>query len=106
MRTELIEPRRELANILGDHSQQYLNGMTPDCSLPGDSEARELILHAASRDARVRVIDLYSALCNTSTCRFTSGDLVLFIDNNHLSLRGAQIALSGLQLPEMTSSEN
>ena len=106
MRTELIEPRRELANILGDDSQQYLNGMAPDCSLPGDSEARELILNAASRDSRVRVVDLYSALCNASTCRFTSGDQVLFIDNNHLSLRGAQIALSGLQLPEMASSDN
>jgi hypothetical protein len=47
----------------------------------------------------VQVIDLEEKLCSAAGCRFALGNQTLFADFHHLSLLGAQIALSGLKLP-------
>ena len=106
MRTDVIEPRRALARLLGDDSFSSFSGAAPDCSSPGDSEARQLISDAAEWHSEVRLVDLHSTLCSAYLCRFTSGDQIFFIDNNHLSLLGARIGLSGLELPDMASFNN
>lgn len=106
MRTELIEPRRALAGLLGDDPLPFHSGAAPDCNSPGDSDARALIAGEADQHPTVRLIDLHGALCDTSSCRFRSGDQTLFVDSNHLSFRGAEIALSGLRLPDTPDLKN
>jgi peptidoglycan/LPS O-acetylase OafA/YrhL len=100
MRTELIEPRRLLAQALGDDAAPFHDGTAQECAFPGDAAARSLIQAAAASDSRARVVDLHWPFCSASSCRFEGDGETFFIDNNHLSLRGAEIALAGLHLPE------
>jgi peptidoglycan/LPS O-acetylase OafA/YrhL len=101
MRTEVIEPRRALAGMLGDDPNSYIGGKAPECNSVEDLDARKLIFDGAARHPKVRLVDLHNALCSLSACEFALRDEILFMDNNHLSLRGAQVALQGLDFSGM-----
>jgi hypothetical protein len=62
---------------------------------------RTAISDVAAQHPNVHLIDLRSAFCSGDWCRFADGDNGLYIDPDHLSPLGAQIALSSLHLPSL-----
>ena len=99
MRSRFIRPRRLLARVMGTSSQLYTSDFSPDASSPADLEGRALVEKVASTHPKVRVLDLRKALCSAAGCEFATGNETLYIDNNHLSVLGAQIALADLRFP-------
>jgi peptidoglycan/LPS O-acetylase OafA/YrhL len=54
------------------------------CSWPAPEPSPEL--EAAEAVPGVEVLDLYSDVCGTGTCRPVSGDMVVYRDSNHMTL--------------------
>ena len=67
---------------------------------PAQQYARRFISQLASEFPNVHVIDLRNGLCSGNECRFAEKDLSLYWDHEHLTDLGAQIALSGFQIPQ------
>jgi peptidoglycan/LPS O-acetylase OafA/YrhL len=94
----LIAPRRALAGVVTHSAVLYPDGVAPDPATEADEQSRSVIAKVAADRPEVHLIDLRAPLCGTSGCRFAMGDQALYVDWNHLSPLGAQIALAGLRL--------
>jgi hypothetical protein len=99
MRTRFIGPRRILATQLGNSSQGYTSDLAPDANDPNDLKARIIVGTIAAAHPTTHLLDLRRPLCSSQGCRFAEGDQVLYVDDAHLSLLGAQVALAELRLP-------
>jgi len=99
MLAEVIRPRYALAGILTRHPMRYPAGVAPSATAPEFQEAGALVSRIAAAHPKVHLVDLPGALCSVDGCRFSEGDEMLFMDSNHLTPFGAQIALAGLHLP-------
>jgi peptidoglycan/LPS O-acetylase OafA/YrhL len=99
MLTRLIAPRRALARLLAPSTISWPDGVAPPTGSLEEAEARRLVALVGRAHPEVQVIDLEEKLCSAAGCRFALGNQTLFADFHHLSLLGAQIALSGLKLP-------
>jgi SGNH domain (fused to AT3 domains) len=99
MRTRFIQRRQVLASLLTGAPPLYPDGIAPEADIPDHREAWKTIHLAALAHPATREIDSPSKLCISGGCRFATGDEVLYIDNNHLSLVGAESTLAELRLP-------
>ena len=77
---------------------QYPDGVAPAPATEADEQSRSVIAKVAADRPEVHLIDLRAPLCGASGCRFAMGDQALYVDWDHLSPLGAQIALAGLRL--------
>jgi peptidoglycan/LPS O-acetylase OafA/YrhL len=93
--TEDMRLRREIARWMASPILRYSAGIAPDLD---SRESRGLVSRVAAAHPKVRLIDLRSSLCTSSSCEFAQGKQTLYIDTDHLSPLGAQIALAGLHL--------
>jgi peptidoglycan/LPS O-acetylase OafA/YrhL len=99
MYTRLFPVRRSLARLLGSRTLQYVDDGAQEIEPTITDQTRTVIAAVAAAHSNVRLIDLSSALCSPESCKFAEGDQTLYIDNNHLSPLGAQVALGALKLP-------
>lgn len=95
MFARMIEPRLALARVVTAPSQQDRGDFAPQSIDPSNDEARLLLTTMAAEYPDVHLIDLQRALCGDAGCRFAEGDSPLYLDSEHLTNLGAQIALSG-----------
>ncbi|MFZ3217917.1 MAG: acyltransferase family protein [Candidatus Acidiferrales bacterium] len=103
VRGSFIKPRMLLAKILaptvslGDYSEPRKN-VDPTY----DNEASAIIDSVASTDQAV-TYDLKKSLCDESKCYFYDGKSLLYEDDQHLSLTGAERGLAGLEVTRPVS---
>jgi peptidoglycan/LPS O-acetylase OafA/YrhL len=97
----LIPPRRILSNLAFGSQRPETQGLAPNPDSPITVMTRTAISDVAAQHPNVHLIDLRSAFCSGDWCRFADGDNGLYIDPDHLSPLGAQIALSSLHLPSL-----
>ena len=90
-----ILARRLVAILLTSPARLYLDGRAPELDPESAKLSDEMVGEVAAAHPDVHLIDLHSALCDQDSCRFAAGDRLLYLDENHLSGAGAQIALSG-----------
>ena len=93
--TEDMRLRHEIARLMASPIVRYSTGIAPDLD---SRESRGLVSRVAAAHPKARLIDLRSSLCASSSCEFARGNKTLYIDTDHLSPLGAQIALAGLHL--------
>jgi hypothetical protein len=67
-------------------------------SLYSDGKESAIIDDVAARYPGVRIYDLKRALCDNGDCSFIRRGSLLYIDANHLSQAGAEMALGHLDL--------
>ena len=66
---------------------------------PAQQYSRRFISNLAFEYPSIHLIDLRNGLCSGIECRFAERDRSLYWDHEHLTDLGAQIALSGIQIP-------
>jgi hypothetical protein len=90
--------RRALARALSSPTVRYEDGVAPELTPPAVSVARQVLENVAAAHPGTIVVDMHSTFCSSQGCRFLEGDRTLyFIDENHLSHAGAQVALNGFE---------
>ena len=99
MRGRLIKPRHALAMVIAAKAARESGDYTKKPSSPANDDARAIIARLSAKYPNVHLIDLQTALCRDGFCRFANGNQTLYSDNAHLTELGAEIALSGWQLP-------
>ena len=77
----------------------YPSGIAPRLPSSEYQEFSEIVRRTVDEHPKVRLVDLRDGLCTLAGCRFSQGDQTLFMDRNHLSPLGAQIALAGFRFP-------
>ena len=100
MRTRLIAPRRLLEHLVENPSQRYADDLFQPVDPVADRRARIMVAQVAAAHPQAHLIDLRGALCTQAGCRFADGNNVYYFDDSHLSLLGAQVALSGFNISQ------
>ena len=116
MITRLVRARLDLARLVAPSTPLYADGLAPSRITPGVEAARAAIKEAAADRAGtglpevhtspVYLVDSRGKLCDGLSCRFAEGDETLYVDDQHLSTLGADLVLSGLQLPPVGGRES
>ncbi len=91
-----IRIRRDLGTFLsslGGVNTKDTSGRAPAYD---DTREASILNDIAARYPEVRVYDLKTKLCGSSDCSFLSHGSLLYVDSNHLSRAGAEVALTDL----------
>ena len=94
--TQQMWIRYQVARWTGSPILRYPQGIAPEMD---SQEGVTLVSAVAAAHPKTRVFDMHRAFCTSSGCRFANGSQALYIDDQHLSPLGAQIALAGFHLP-------
>lgn len=92
-----IAARRHLANFLSSLGGVKIQGDSGRASPYDDTQEASILDHIAARYPDVRVYDLKTNLCGRHDCSFLSQGSLLYVDGNHLSRIGAEMALADLK---------
>lgn len=94
----LIWTRHVLAKALSSPTFRYQDGIAPELTPPAVQAARQVLESVTAAHPGTVLIDMHSALCSARGCRFAGEDQTLyFVDMDHLSEPGAQMALNGFE---------
>lgn len=92
--------RRVLANLPSSPELQYVGGVAPELDSEEAAAARMMVSRVAAAHPNTRLIESWKPFCGPAGCRFAQDGQPLFLDRDHLSTLGAQIALGDLRLPD------
>ncbi|MCU1321264.1 MAG: acyltransferase 3 family protein [Acidobacteriaceae bacterium] len=92
-----IPLRSHLQRILAVDAAQLGSESEQSAISPEDRHAIEIITKIAGSNG-AHVLDLTHELCNGQSCRYTSNEASLYVDQQHLSSNGARMALQNAKL--------
>jgi peptidoglycan/LPS O-acetylase OafA/YrhL len=93
-----IPLRRNLGQLFAPELKVDRTYASEGTSLYSDGKESAIIDDVAARHPGVRVYDLKRALCDNGDCSFIRRGSLLYVDANHLSQAGAEMALGRLDL--------
>ena len=105
VRTERIPARRALARWLSISDAADM-GSAPQATDPHIALANTLLDKAAAESSGVPRVDFNAALCDGhGECTYRNGDILFYIDSNHLSAAGALYAAGNLRFSQPTATD-
>lgn len=103
VRTRRIPARRALAAWFGIRDAVDSGSALPAAD-PHIALANSLLEGAVGASPGATLVEFNSTLCEgDGGCAYRSGDVMLYIDSNHLSAAGAVYAVRGIRLPVATA---
>ncbi len=95
MRSSQIAGRRWLLRVLQHDRSEVDSGIDQADDSEVLERARELVRQTAAERPGVVYWDMRPQLCEAGMCRYAWGETPLYIDENHVGLRGGEMALRG-----------
>jgi hypothetical protein len=94
--TRSMPVRRGLASLLKSQTLRYINDVAPELESTDAELARGIVSSVAAARPGTHLINSRSG---PDGCKFAKRGQELYVDEDHLSRLGAEIALAGLNLP-------
>ncbi len=94
-----------MTRVIGNSRQSEFGVLSKE-SEALDDRTELALRRAVSELPGVQYIELHDLFCRGIGCRFTQDGRVLYLDEQHLSTDGANLALTRLQLPEQGAASH